>query len=142
MRKWVQAGRAVIALTLAPCFNPAQAWTGKVSWPTFFRAGPGRDYTVLDELDRGDTLQVLSCKDAWCQVQKGHSIGYTEQEWILRPSEMPTKPSVPGPDGCVQSIVTGSGYNGGLGYRFCPRGAQTSVPSGQPQPGSIRPGTP
>ena len=140
MQNWVRAGQAVIVLTSAACCSPALAWTGKVSWPTFFRAGPGRDCTVLDELDRGETLQVLSCKDGWCQVQKGRSQGYIEQEWILQPSEMPTKPLISESKGCVQSIVTGSGYKGGLAYQFCPRSDQVGVPSGQPEPGSAASG--
>ncbi len=128
------------ALTLAACCGPARAWTGKVSWPTYYRAGPGRNYTVLGELDRGQTLDVLSCNGIWCEVRNGNSVGYTEQEWILPPDAMPRKPQMPGPQDCVDSQVTGSGYNGGLGYRFCPRGTQASVPSGQPAPGSASPG--
>lgn len=131
-------GAAVLAL--AAWCGPANAWTGEVSWPTFYRAGPGRNYTVLDELDRGKTLEVLSCDNGWCQVQNGRSIGYTEQKWIVRPSAMPEKPRTPGPEGCVESLVTGSGYKNGLSYQFCPRNTQVIVPSGQPTPGSASPG--
>ncbi len=140
MPRWTRARYAVAILTLTAWQSPALAWIGKVSWPTFYRAGPGRNYTVLDELDRGETLEVLSCKDGWCQVQKGRSVGYTEQEWILPPSAMPKKPSPPGSDSCVQSRVTGSGYKGGLDYQFCPENINVSVPSGQPTPAAAAPG--
>ncbi len=135
-----QAKYAAAVLTLAAWCNTAQAWTGQISWPTFYRAGPGRNYTVLDELDRGKVVDVLSCANGWCQIRNEDSIGYTEQKWILPPREMPQKPRMSGPDGCVDSIITGSGYKGGLGYRICPRGTQVSVPSGQPAPKSADPG--
>ena len=138
--RYFKPSKAVAAfLTLATWCGSAQAWTGEISWPTFYRAGPGRNYTVLDELDRGTVLEVLSCKGGWCQVQNEGSIGYTEQEWLLPPGEMPSKPGIPGPNGCVASIITGSGYKGGLAYQICPRSAQVSVPSGQPAPGSASP---
>ena len=134
----IAGGLAMLTLVAS---GPAQAWTGKVSWPTFYRAGPGRNFTVLDEIDRGATLEVLSCKGGWCQVRNGRNTGYVEQEWIIQPAALAEKPTTPGADGCVQSIVTGSGYTGGLDYRFCPRGAQAGVPSGQPAPGSGEPAT-
>lgn len=128
-------------LTLAVRCSPALAWTGEVSWPTFYRAGPGLNYTVLDELDRGDSLEVLACKDGWCLVRNGHSIGYAQREWIVQPSSMPEKPRALGLKGCVQSTVTGSGYRGGLVYRFCPQSTQESVPRGQSAPASMLPST-
>ena len=131
--------RAAAVITFVLVCSPTLAWTGDVSWPTFYRAGPGWNYTVLDELDRGQTLEVLACRDGWCLVQNGHSVGYVQQEWILRPSAMPEKPQTPGPAGCVQSIVTGSGYRGGLAYKFCPQTATASVPRGQSAPGSTLP---
>ena len=140
MRKITRAKSVAIVLTLAAWCGSAQAWQGEVSWPTFYRAGPGRNYTVLDELTRGKMVDVLSCKDGWCQVRNEDSIGYAEQEWILPPGGLPGKPLVPGPDGCVESRVTGSGYTGGLEYQFCPRREQVSVPSGAPAPGSVGPG--
>ncbi len=141
MRNRTRATSVAIVLMLAACCSSANAWTGEVSWPTFYRAGPGRNYTVLDELDRGKMLEVLSCKDGWCEVRDEDSIGYTEQEWIVQPGALPGKPQVSGLDGCVQSRVTGSGYTGGLEYQFCPRSDQVSVPSGAPAPGSVSPGT-
>ena len=141
MRVCMRAKSVAVVLIAAAWCGTAQAWTGDVSWPTFYRAGPGRNYTVLDELDRGKTLEVLSCAEGWCKVLNEDSVGYVEQKWILQPSSMPHKPQVAGPDGCVQSRVTGSGYKGGLEYRFCPRTTPVSVPSGQAAPDSVGPGT-
>ncbi len=139
MRTRRQARCVVAALTLAAWCSSAQAWTGQVSWPTFYRAGPGRNYTVLDEFGRGKMIDVLSCQNGWCQVRNEDSIGYTEQKWILKADQMPEKPTMPGPEGCVESRVTGSGYHGGLDYRFCPQSTPGKVSSGQPAPGSAEP---
>ena len=111
---------AAIGLAVAWCV-PAQAYPLEVGWPTFYRAGPGRDYVVLDELDRGIHLDVVACEAGWCRVQWEHSNGYVEQTALVDPAAVPAKPPVPGPQGCVQSRVTGPGYHKGLYYEFCPR---------------------
>ncbi len=135
MRIRMRAKSVAAVLAVAAWCSSAQAWPGEVSWPTFYRAGPGRNYTVLDELARGKMLEVLSCSNGWCKVLNEDSVGYAEQEWIVQPGALPGKPPVPGPDGCVESRVTGSGYTGGLNYQFCPRGTPVSVPPGQVAPG-------
>ena len=71
-----------------------------------------------DELDRGLKLEVLSCTGGWCQVQYGRSIGYAEQKSLIDPNAAPAKPAVPGPEGCVESRITGSGYRKGLYCQF------------------------
>ena len=134
MRVRTQVTCGVAMLALAGWCGPAQAWTGEVSSPTFYRAGPGRNYTVLDELDRGETLNVISCNNGWCQVQNGRSTGYAEQKSLVQPSAMPQKPATPGPQGCVESRVTGSGYHKGLYYQFCPRDSRAVAQSGQAAP--------
>ena len=137
MRILIQYKIGLASLILTGWCCLAQAWTGEVSWPTFYRAGPGRNYTVLEELERGTTLEVMSCNDGWCRVRNGDSVGYTEQEWILRPDVMPKKFRTPDLKTCVESIVTGSGYKGGLAYAFCPQQTDISVPSGQVAPDSV-----
>ena len=111
---------AAIGLAALWCL-PAQATSLEVGWPTFYRAGPGRDYVVLDELDRGVRLDVTACVAGWCRVRWENTDGYVEQTALVDPSAVPVKPPVPGPQGCVQSRVTGSGYHKGLYYEFCPR---------------------
>ncbi len=107
------------AAVLVVWCGPALAWPGEVAWPTFYRAGPARQYAVLDELDRGAVLDVLSCDSGWCRVQSGRSTGYVEQAALLPPADVPAKPPVPGPAGCFESRETG--YGKGEVYRYCPR---------------------
>ena len=120
------AGRAQVACWAAVAlaagwWSPAQAYPSEVGWPTFYRSGPGRNYVVLDELDRGVHLDVAQCEAGWCRVNWENTTGYVEQTALLNPAAFPDKPPVPGPQGCVQSRVTGPGYKKGLYYEFCPR---------------------
>jgi uncharacterized protein YraI len=107
------------AIGLAAWCLPARADPSEVAWPTFYRAGPGRNYVVLDELDRGVRLDVTRCAAGWCQARWEDTVGYVEQDALLAPAAVPAKP--PAPQGCVESRVTGSGYHNGLDYAFCPR---------------------
>ena len=109
------AGLAALAVGFA-C-GPAWAWSGEVAWPTFYRAGPGRAYVVLDELDRGHRVEVLSCADAWCRIQEGRSVGFVEQAALLATAASPAR-AAPLP-GCFESRA--EGYAGGEVYRYCPR---------------------
>ena len=110
-----------VAVAVAAWFLPAHADPAEVGWPTFYRAGPGRNYVVLDELDRGVRLDVVQCAAGWCRVAWEDTTGYVEQAALADPAAVPLKPPVPGPQGCVESRVTGSGYKKGLYYEFCPR---------------------
>ena len=110
----------------APAYPAERADPSEVGWPTFYRAGPGRDYVVLDELDRGVRVDVTACAAGWCRVRWENTDGYVEQAALVDPAAVPVKPPMPGPpapapQGCVQSRVTGPGYANGLDYEFCPR---------------------
>ena len=91
------------------------AATGQVDWPTFFRAGPGRDRVVLDELQRGAFLDVQSCDGQWCAVRYGGKAGYVEQA-ALHDGTEPGQPMRPSSD-CFESRR--SGYAGGEMFRYC-----------------------
>ena len=106
---------------LAAWCLPAQSESLEVGWPTFYRAGPGRSYVVLDELDRGVRLDVAQCESGWCRVRWEDTVGYVEQTALVDPTAVPAKPPTPGPQGCVESRVTGPAYRKGLYYQFCPR---------------------
>jgi hypothetical protein len=121
-----------LTMTLGAETSRAQSWSGEVSWPTFYRVGPGRNYTVIDELDRGVSLDVLSCSSGWCKVRDDDSIGFVEQKWIQERNAMPPKPQQTVEADCVQARITGSGYKGGLEYLFCSRATPVSASSGQP----------
>ncbi len=113
-------GVAVAAALLAWC-GPALAWTGVVSWPTYDRTGPDRHYEVLNELDRGTTLDVLSCDNGWCHVQLDRTSGYIEQSAISQPGALTTVPPTvqTESDGCFDSHETG--YGKGETWHYCPR---------------------
>ena len=111
---------AAVGLAALWCL-PARADSLEVGWPTFYRAGPGRNYVVLDELDRGVHLDVVACAAGWCRVRWEDTDGYVERAALVDSSAVPLKPPAAQPQGCVQSRVTGSGYHNGLDYQFCPR---------------------
>lgn len=95
--------------------TPTVAATGQVNWPTFFRAGPGQDWKVLDELQRGVFLDVQSCDGQWCVVRYGNAVGYVERA-ALRNGTMIEQPARPSSD-CFESKR--SGYAGGELFRYC-----------------------
>lgn len=106
---------------------PAGAAEAPVTWPTFFRLGPGKQYRVVDELPRGRVLDVLSCGDQWCQAQLGRTVGYVERAALEPPppastaataAAPPRAASAPG-QACFDS--TRAGYGEGEQLRYCPR---------------------
>ena len=108
-----------VAAALAWC-GPALAWPGVVSWPTYYRTGPDRQYRVLNELERGVPVEVLSCANGWCQVQTSLTTGYVEESAISHPEQIQPKPAVQAEgDGCFDSHETG--YGKGETWRYCPR---------------------
>lgn len=113
------AWSAAIFLNLAAA-GPAFADTGFITWPTFFRTGPGNHFVVLEELARGKSVEVRSCTDHWCQVQIGRVMGYVDQANLGQqapPSRFPT----PGAQqaGCFDSRR--AGYQNGEVFLYCPK---------------------
>ena len=70
---------AGLAVVMALGSGPAWAWPATVDWPTYYRSGPDKQYGVLDELQRGQTFEVLSCDGDWCRVRGSGSEGYIER---------------------------------------------------------------
>ncbi len=131
MRSGTRWACGAAALTLAAWSGPALAWQAEVSWPTFFRAGPDRRYTVMGELDRGMLVDVQSCQDGWCRVESDRALGYAEQVDLSAPSAMPAKPATPPADAdCIESRRIGSGYKLDETYRYCPEAGSTVKPGG------------
>ena len=121
MRGW--ARWVCFGAVLSAWCGPALAWTGEVGWPTFYRDGPDRRHTVLEELTRGMLVDVLSCDGGWCRVQNGNTLGYVEQSALVQVAAMPAKPPIAPPDAaCFDSQQ--AGYKNGELYRFCPRPAR------------------
>ena len=109
----VRAGSLIAVATLWSA--PAVAWTGTVDWPTFYRAGPDKGYTVLQEMQRGQTVEVLSCQGDWCRVQNGRSIGYIKQAALASPPA--PSPSPVRSSDCFDS--RSAGYEKGEVFRYC-----------------------
>lgn len=111
-RCWMRA--LVAGAVLMTLTAPALAATGQVAWPTFFRAGPGRDRAVLEELQRGTLVDVQSCDGAWCAVRNGDVLGYVERSTLLDGAlPGPMRPS----GDCFDAKR--SGYAGGELFRYC-----------------------
>ena len=122
MRVAVRWGCGLAALAAVGWCGPALAWTGEVSWPTFYRAGPDKQYVVLEELSRGVMLDVLSCERGWCQVRNGRTVGFVEQSALLAPGALPAKPGAPPASAdCFGSRQ--AGYGSGEQFRYCSRPA-------------------
>ena len=112
------AGGVLVAATV--WCGPALAWTGVISWPTYDRTGPDKAYEVLNELDRGVVVEVLSCDGGWCKVEADRATAYVEQALIAQ-QEAPTPQPVPqvASDACFESHETG--YGKGETWRYCPK---------------------
>lgn len=122
MHVTVRWGCGIAALVSVGWCGPVLAWTGEVSWPTFYRAGPDQQYAVLEELSRGVMLEVLSCEHEWCQVRNGRTVGFVERSALLAPGALPAKPAVPPASaGCFESRQ--GAYGTGEMFRYCMRPA-------------------
>ncbi len=57
---------------------PVRAAETQAVWSTFLRSGPGPDFAVIDEVEHGQPVIVLGCRDKWCAVQYGRAAGYVD----------------------------------------------------------------
>ena len=103
-------------ITLLATASPAFASPGQISWTTWFRIGPGRNYAVRDEISNGTVLEVLGCENGWCQVVWGNRTGYVESDVVVQPVPA-TAPSAP--HDCVQNRR--AGYGSGDELSICER---------------------
>lgn len=80
-----------------------------VLWPTYLRTGPGKDYAVMGELDRGEPVALQSCAGAWCKVRVGRMLGYIENV-NLGAEPPPARYATPAADapGCFDALRAGS----------------------------------
>lgn len=124
---WCRASVYSVAVASALAAGPAWADPQQIAWPTFFRAAPSHDGQALQELDRGETVDVLDCKDGQCRVQYGRVIGYVDRATLGRPNTPPAAlmpPDIAGPQptadrSCVRAKE--AGYRGGITYSYCNR---------------------
>ena len=107
---------AAFLITLLATQSPAFASPGQISFTTWFRIGPGRNYAVRDEISNGSVLDVVGCQNGWCQVVWGNRTGYVESDVVVQPVPVTTPPS---PHDCVQNRR--SGYGSGDELSICQR---------------------
>ena len=113
MRGVIACACAVAALWT----GPAWAVEAQVSWPTYFRTGPGEQFTVVEELLRGRALDLQGCSGDWCQAQLGRVVGYVKRDTINADSFPPSKQASKAE--CFESGR--AGYLGPQPFRYCPR---------------------
>jgi uncharacterized protein YraI len=79
-RKLVASGLATLAVMVtasAAAAAPAVA-TGNVN----VRSGPGTGYAVVDQLRRGDRVDVQQCRGSWCYVEKRGPDGWVSANYL------------------------------------------------------------
>jgi hypothetical protein len=114
-----------LAVASALVAVPAMATPQQIAWPTFFRAAPSHDGDELQELDRGETVDVLDCNGDQCRVQYGRVIGYVDKAMLGPPNSppaalMPPNVAKPQPDTTKSCVAANeAGYGAGLTYNFC-----------------------
>ena len=74
-------GMAIVAATL---FTPAiaSAATAYVSASVNVRSGPGANYGRLATLPAGITVNAGSCRNGWCQIYNGNSVGFVSARYV------------------------------------------------------------
>ena len=116
-----QAVRIAVVLAVVGLTRAALADPGVVTWPTYFRTGPGDRFVVIEELATGEAVDVQSCTDHWCKVQIAGVPGYVERANLgqTAPPSMFPPPTPQQQAGCFDSRR--AGYEDGDVFRYCPR---------------------
>ncbi len=107
-------GAAVIAATL---FTPAiaSAATAYVSASVNVRSGPGSNYGRLAALPAGATVNAGSCRNGWCQIYNGSSVGWVSARYVRFGSY--SGPAYAAPSSTTV-IVNNDGYDNGWAPGF------------------------
>ena len=73
-------GLAVLALgaTAASAYSATAYATGSVN----VRSGPGTGYYVVDQLYRGERVEVIDCRGSWCRVEKSGPDGWVSARYL------------------------------------------------------------
>jgi len=116
-------GMAIVAATL---FTPAiaSAATAYVSASVNVRSGPGANYGRLATLPAGITVNAGSCRNGWCQIYNGNSVGFVSARYVRFGSyngayAAPSNTTViVSNDGYDNGWAPGFGLGLGLGWRW------------------------
>lgn len=111
--------RLLVVLALPAVAFAAVDEGRSVVWPTYLRTGPGRHFAVMQELGRGDPVELRSCAKTWCEVRVGRVFGFVENV-NLGAESPPARYVAPRPDapGCFDSLRAGTSHP--ERFRYCP----------------------
>lgn len=98
MNGWIAAA----ALVFAAVGGGAQAAPTALPWSTYLRTGPSDHAPIVDEINKGEIVDVGPCRDRWCAVLggSGQGVGYIDQDALTLPQVPPATAKVGGPEGC------------------------------------------
>jgi uncharacterized protein YraI len=85
--------KLLFALVMFPAFTGAVAAavsTEHITFTTYLRAGPGTSYSVIDEAQTGQAVDVGKCSHGWCLVSYAGASGYVAQSTLEEFHTAPT----------------------------------------------------
>ncbi len=88
----VLAGAVLAGAVLAGTTGTAAAEPGLTTWTTYLYQGPGSHYSVADEINQLQPIDILGCAKGWCQVVYEGRTGYVLAEVVVRRGEDPANP--------------------------------------------------
>ncbi len=106
-------GVAVAAVVLiAP--EVASAATAYVSAAVNIRSGPGANYARLAALPAGAAVNAGSCRNGWCQIYNGNSVGFVSARYLRFGSYQGQAYSAPS----STTVIVDNGYSDGWAPGF------------------------
>ncbi|WP_020177626.1 SH3 domain-containing protein [Methylopila sp. M107] len=60
----------------------ASAQTATASTNVNVRSGPGGQYSVIDRLPAGETVNILNCRGEWCEISMGGDSGFVARSYL------------------------------------------------------------
>jgi uncharacterized protein YraI len=69
-------------LTLGATAVSAYAATAYAVGSVNVRSGPGTGYRVVDQLYRGERVDVIDCRGSWCRVEKAGPDGWVSARYL------------------------------------------------------------
>jgi len=106
-------GAAIAAVVLV---TPAvaSAATAYVSAAVNIRSGPGASYARLAALPAGAAVNAGSCRNGWCQIYNGNSVGWVSARYVRFGSYGGTAYAAPS----TTAVVVDNGYDDGWAPGF------------------------
>ena len=75
-------GLSIAVLALGLTTLPAAAAAAYASQHLNVRSGPGTGFEVIDNLSRGEVVDVQGCKGSWCFVKKSGPDGWVSAKYL------------------------------------------------------------